>query len=192
MDLREIHEYRALRRTIAQRGTARVWVMLAGLFAWAALSLTTLVIGTLPIVTVLPLLLLAASFEAVFSLYVGVERIGRYLQVFHEREDAATRWEHVAMAYGRTSPRAGTDPLFSVCFLLAGAWNLIASALSEPILVEWAVIGLAHAVFLTRIVRARRFAAAQRALDLDRFQTLRAGMKGSTLPNPDQATLPPR
>ena len=53
------------------------------------------------------LLLLVATFEAVRTLHLGVERIGRYLQVFHEPEPPApgdARWEHVAMALGPGSP----------------------------------------------------------------------------------------
>src|SRR5207253_4116872 len=98
MTLRELEEYRALRETIRERGTARVWVFLAGLVAWGALTIATAALAALPIATLLPLLVLAAAFEAVFSLHLGVERIGRYLQVFFE-EDAG--WEHRAMAIGR-------------------------------------------------------------------------------------------
>jgi hypothetical protein len=36
--------------------------------------------------TLVPLLVLVAGFEAAFALYTNVERIGRYLQVFHERD----------------------------------------------------------------------------------------------------------
>ena len=32
---RELEEYRALRATIAARGTARIWIFVAGLIAWA-------------------------------------------------------------------------------------------------------------------------------------------------------------
>jgi hypothetical protein len=84
MTPRELEEYRTLRDTIRQRGTTRIWVFLAGLTAWAALTVATAALAALPIATLLPLLILAAAFEAVFSLHVGVERIGRYVQVFFE------------------------------------------------------------------------------------------------------------
>ena len=48
--------------------------------------------------TLVPLLILVAGFEAIFALHVNVERIGRYLQVFHEDDDG---WEQVAMQFGR-------------------------------------------------------------------------------------------
>jgi len=38
MTPRELEEYRTLRNTIRQRGTARVWMFLAGLAIWAALT----------------------------------------------------------------------------------------------------------------------------------------------------------
>src|SRR5712692_1617958 len=75
MTSRELEEYRALRDTIRERSTARVWVFLAGLVAWAALTVATAALAALPVATLLPLLILAAAFEAVFSLHVGVERI---------------------------------------------------------------------------------------------------------------------
>ena len=84
MTPRELEEYRTLRDTIRQRGTARVWVFLAGFGMWAALTVATAALAALPVATLLPLLILAAAFEAVFSLHVGVERIGRYVQVFFE------------------------------------------------------------------------------------------------------------
>ena len=70
MTPRELTEYRTLRDTIRQRGTTRLWVFLAGLAAWAALTLATAALAALPVATLLPLLILAAAFEAVFSLHV--------------------------------------------------------------------------------------------------------------------------
>jgi hypothetical protein len=177
MDLREIEEYRALRETIRQRGTSRVWVALAGLVAWAALTLATAALFVLPVATLLPLLVLAATFELVFSLHVGVERIGRYLQVFFETDDGggSSGWEHAAMAYGRAHA-GGTDPLFALCFAGAAVLNLLPAALAAPVPIEWAVVGLAHAAFGVRLARARSYAARQRALDLDRFRRLKETM----------------
>ena len=43
-----------------------------------------------PLATLVPLLVLAAAFECVFALHVGIERVGRYLQVFYE-----DRWEQL-------------------------------------------------------------------------------------------------
>ena len=106
MTAREQQEYTELRATIRERGTIRVCVFAAGLVAWAALTLATAVLATTPIATLLPLLALAAIFEAVFALHVGVERIGRYLQVYYETDETGARWEHAAMAFGRPSGAA--------------------------------------------------------------------------------------
>src|SRR5262245_28415723 len=103
MTPRELEEYRALRATIRERGTARVYLVVGGLGAWAALVIATASLASLPVATLLPLLFLAGVFEAIFALHTGVERIGRYLQVFYE-EPPERGWEHVAMAFGRAFP----------------------------------------------------------------------------------------
>ena len=55
----------------------------------------------------LPLLALAGVFEAVFALHTGVERVGRYIQVFYESETPdSSNWEYTAMAFGRPFPAA--------------------------------------------------------------------------------------
>ena len=57
------------------------------------------------------------GFEAAFALYTNVERIGRDLQVFHERDGEG--WEHVAVEFGRRFPGGGPDPLFARLFITA-------------------------------------------------------------------------
>ena len=86
MTPREVEEYRALRATIRERGTARVWIFVAGLAAWAASAIATTALAAPPLATLLPLLVLAAGFEALVTVHIGVERIGRYVQVFLEDE----------------------------------------------------------------------------------------------------------
>lgn len=167
----DVEEYRALRDTIRERGTARVWVCVAGLAAWGGLVIATAALAALPVATLLPLLVLSAVFEAVFSLHTGVERIGRYLQVFHED---GSGWEHVAMAYGKAHGGAGTDPLFVAFFLMATVLNFVPVLIAEPVAIEVIVIGGAHLVLLGRILRARRASIRQRAVDLDRFSKLKA------------------
>src|SRR3979490_1608477 len=98
MTAREQVEDRELRATIRERGTARVYIFAGGIAAWGALTIATAALASTPLATLLPLLVLAAGFEGVFALHVGVERIGRYLQVFYEAEDTGARWEHIAMA----------------------------------------------------------------------------------------------
>ena len=166
----DAEEYRALRATIRERGTTRVWVFIAGIAAWAALVIATAALAALPVATLLPLLVLDAVFEAVLALHVGVERIGRYVQVFFEETSG---WEHAAMAYGRTFG-GGSDPLFTFVFAGAAVLNFVPVLIAEPVAIELVVIGLAHALFVARIALARRYAGRQRALDLERFKRLKS------------------
>lgn len=172
MTARETEEYRALRDTIRERGTARAHVVVLGFFAWAGLALAGVAAGTLPLTSLLPLLVLAIAFEAVYALHTGVERVGRYLQVYFEDEGG---WEHTAMAYGQRFGGAGPDPLFRVPFWLATALNfvMVPALVADLVPAEWAVVGAAHAVFAVRVAAAARRAARQRAEDLDRFRQLR-------------------
>ncbi len=173
MTPRELEEYRALRDTIRERSTARVWVAYTGLTAWAALALATATLAELPIATFIPLLVVSLVFEVVFALHTGVERIGRYIQVFFEDSTADRGWEHQAMAYGKEFPGRGSDPLFGRFFLLAIALNVLPAALADPVPLEWAVVGLGHAIGLARLLLARREAGQQRGLDLERFRQLK-------------------
>ncbi|MBI3401956.1 MAG: hypothetical protein HY048_11090 [Acidobacteria bacterium] len=173
MTTREDTEYQALRATIRQRGTARVCTFVAGVVAWAALALATAAVTSAPVATLLPLLVLAATFEAVFSLHVGVERVGRYLQVFHETGGAG--WEHAAMAFGRPAGAAAPDPLFVVPFLIATLFNAAPVMIAQPVPVELIFVGGAHALVVLRLGMARAVAARQRAVDLARFQQLKGG-----------------
>jgi hypothetical protein len=171
---RELEEYRALRDTIRERGTTRIWVFLAGLAAWGAMTLATASLASLPVATFLPLLILAATFEAVFGLHVAVERIGRYIQVFFETDGG---WEHVAMAVGRPLKGTSSDPLFTAHFIIAIVLNIVPALLVEPqpVAIEvWVVLGV-HLLVVSRILLARRVATHQRAADLRRFQELRDG-----------------
>jgi hypothetical protein len=168
-------ECRGLRRTISQRGTAKVWIFVVGCISWATLTMATAALASLPVATFLPLLILAITFEAVFSLHVGVERIGRYLQVFHED---VTGWEHTAMAFGRPLKGTGTDPLFVAHFLIATILNIVPALLAEPVRLEIIVVGSAHVIFGLRVVLARQSATRQREADLRRFEEMKAGRAG--------------
>lgn len=167
-------EYRALRETINRRGTAKTWIFVTGLIGWAAFTIATAALATLPVATFLPLLVLAVTFEAVFSLHVGVERIGRYLQVFHED---GVGWEHTAMAFGRPLKGTGTDPLFVAHFLIATVLNIVPALLVEPVPLEVNVVGGAHLLLVLRIVLAWRSAGRQRAADLKRFEEMKASAR---------------
>jgi hypothetical protein len=180
-------EYSALRATIRERGTVRICVFVAGIVSWTAATIATAALASTPVATLLPLLLLASVFEAVFSLHVGVERIGRYLQVFHETEgtgrsagpggtgepDPQTGWEHIAMVFGRPRGAPATDPLFSLLFSVAALFNAAPAMLLAPQTNELIFVGGAHALFLIRLAVARQSAAKQRTIDLERFQQLK-------------------
>ena len=183
MTAREQDEYSALRATIRERGTARVCVFAGGIAAWAAATIATAALASTPVATLLPLLVLASVFEAVFALHVGVERIGRYLQVFHEpgRSDAAggsegcAGWEHAAMSFGRPTGAATTDALFTVPFVLASLFNAVPALMLGPARVELVFVGGAHALFVLRLLVARQAAGKQRAIDLQRFREIKNG-----------------
>jgi len=171
--LRDQEEYRALRATIRERGTARVCLFAAGFAAWGALTVATAALASTPLATLLPLLVLAALFEALYALHVGVERIGRYIQVFHE--EGGQGWEHAAMAFGRPKGAAATDPLFSILFALAIVFNAAPALILHPTIEEIVFVGGAHALFALRLVLGRAAAARQRAIDLERFAQLKSG-----------------
>ena len=163
----EQEQYRALRDTIRERGTLRVWVFVAGVIAWAALTITTAALLSPPVVTLLPLLVLAATFEAVYALHVGVERVGRYLDVFFDDS-----WEAAAMAFGRPAGAAAIDPLFAVVFAIAALFNLTPLLIAQPTAPELIFVGGGHALFGVRLVFARLTASKQRAIDRERFREL--------------------
>lgn len=165
---RELEEYKALRKTIRQRGTARVWVVLAGLTAWGSLVLATAAVMPMPVATVLPLLILATTFEIVFALHTGVERIGRYIQVFLED---GSGWEHTAMTL--PTSRGKVDPLFANYFRIGAILNVVPAATARAVPVEWAFVGAIHLLFIVRVALARRQAGRQRASDLEHFQKLK-------------------
>jgi hypothetical protein len=173
-EVRRQAEYVALRATIRERGTARM-VMVPVIFtAWAATAIATSAVIAVAISTVVPLIVLAAGFEATFALYMNVERIGRYLQVFHEPSTGALeagRWEHVTMEFGKRFPGGDVDPLFARLFMLATSINFLPVALGG-IPLEIGVIAVLHFLLINRIRLAQKAARAQRAQDLEHFQTL--------------------
>jgi hypothetical protein len=165
-------EYSALRATIRERGTARICVFVAGVVSWASIAVATFALTSTPMAMLLPLLVLASVFEAVRALHLGVERIGRYLQVFHGDEPNQA-WEHVAMAFGRPKGAAAVDALFLVPFFLAALVNLGVTFLVRPTIEEIVFVTTAHLVFAGRLLVTRQAAAKQRAVDLERFGQLK-------------------
>jgi hypothetical protein len=171
-------EFRAMRATIQQRGTMRMVVVPIVFIGWAGTAVATAAVITVAISTLVPLLILVAGFESVFALHVTVERIGRYLQVFHEADDPA--WESVASRFSQRFPGLGPDPLFSRLFVLATSVNFLPAALGWENLPELAVLAVLHLAFINRIRMARAVSATQRERDLERFVVLRQEIREGT------------
>jgi hypothetical protein len=178
-------EFAALRATIRERGTLRLLVTAITFVSWVTLALLAWRGGvSVPFSALATLVVLAAGFEIVFNIHVGVERIGRYLQSRYERPaQGAPRWEHDAMAIGRNPALApGIDSLFTPVFVAAALLNLAPVLLpgiqwSVPIRafprglhgLWWFVAVFAHVMFLIRVRRAAAFAGRQRDADLEWF-----------------------
>ena len=163
-------EYQALRATIRERGTARLWAVLAGLIAWGAVGVALQIARPNQAAWLFPLVVLAGTCELNFFIHTGVERIGRYIQVFYEETAGIPGWETTTMNYGAKFP-SGLDPLFTLIFSAALSLNLLAAFTAEPTDI-WPVSLLAHLAFAYRIVSVRKLAASQRALDLERFRAM--------------------
>ena len=165
-----ITEYEALRETIRQRGTVRVMLVPVIFIGWAATAVATAAVITVAVSTLVPLLVLVAGFESIFALHINVERIGRYLQVFHEQDGG---WENVAMAFGKRFPGSGPDPLFAQTFVFAISVNFLPVALGFEHPIELILLLVPHVLAVYRIRMARGAAAKQRGEDLERFRALR-------------------
>ena len=165
-------EFTVLRQTIASRGTTRMVLLPVTFLGWASLTTVSFLGAGVPIASLLSLAVLVAGFEAIHALHVGVERIGRYLQVCYEGEPDGPRWETTVMAVGPSLPGGGIDPLFSVVFVGAVVINLIPPALPGPTPLELTAVLVPHAAFIVRVLPARGAAARQRAVELEIFKAL--------------------
>ncbi len=181
-----VEEYRALRATIRERGTMRALVTTITFVSWAGLSLAAAALFVLPPLALIPLLALAAGFEAIFAMHVGVERVGRYIQRRFETGDGLPGWEHAAMKIGAAKVAGGgIDPLMAWPFALATLLNLMVVLImqtdpgptDEATLAtiegapswSFAFFAAVHAAFVVRVFAARRFARGQRERDLQLF-----------------------
>ncbi len=165
-------EFAALRHTIAVRGTVRIALLPVTMLGWSALVTTLLLFGNQPISALFSLAVLVGGFEAIHALHVGVERIGRYVQVYYESSTQGPQWETTAMAVGPALPGGGIDPLFAVVFACVAILNLVVALLPRPTRAELAVALLFHAAVVVRVVRARPAAARQRAVELESFRAI--------------------
>lgn len=166
-------EFATLRQTIAMRGTVRILLLPVTLVGWSLLAGALVLFNDLPVGALLSLAVLIGGFEAIHALHVGVERIGRYIQVFYEGTPEGPHWETTAMAVGPSLPGGGVDPLFTVVFACATVANMIPALLPQPVALELAVVGVFHLAFVLRLIRARGAAARQRAVELETFKALR-------------------
>jgi hypothetical protein len=172
-------EFTTLRETIANRGTARLVLLPLTVIGWALVAGVITASGGSPVGALFSLAVLAAGFESIHALHTGVERIGRYLQVFYETEANGPKWETTAMAVGPALPGGGVDPLFSVLFAVAAIINIIPALMASPTRLETAVVGLCHLALLVRLVRARGAAARQRAVELESYRVIKSRHAGS-------------
>lgn len=185
-------EYLVLRRTIAQRGALRPILLVAGIGVWALVLTAVVAWLPYPVAAAIPLLVIAATFEAIRPLHFGAERIGRYVQVFYEeageppphganaassgpRPDRPLRdtpsWERVAMSFG-TVPGAGGHPLFVPIFVLTTLTNYLAVIVPGPLPIELAALAVPHLALIAWLVAADRAMKRQRALELARMRDL--------------------
>ena len=174
-EVRRQAEYAAMRATIRERGTVRMVLAPIVFAAWAATAIATSAVITVAVSTLLPLVVLAAGYEAIFALYLNVERIGRYLQVFHETGDGAAggEWEHVTMEFGRRFP-GGPDPLFTRLFMAAVSVNFLPAILGGTN-IEIGILAVMHFLVVNRIRMGQNTARDLRIADLERFRQLANG-----------------
>jgi hypothetical protein len=184
-------EFTALRATIARRGTVRMVLVPVVIIGWASLAIVVVLFGDLPVAALPPLAILVAGFEAINALHVGVERIGRYLQVFYEGPPDAPAWETTAMAAAPRLRGSGVDPLFTVVFAATAILNMTTALVPEPTPLETLMIGGFHAAFLVRVALARQKASSQRARDLRAFQET-AASSGRRISEPQNSASPHR
>lgn len=162
-------EFAVLRQTIATRGTVRVVLVAATLAWWAALATAQGLFSDLPLLVLIPLCVLVAGYESVWALHVGIERIGRFVQVAYESVSGGATWETTAMNTGPALPGSGVNPLASLVFAGASLVNLGAAFVAEPTPLEVVLLFGGHAAFLLRLAQTRVVAGRQRQADLAMF-----------------------
>ena len=176
-------EYSALRDTIRSRGGARPLALLAGVSVWAALLISTLIWLPVPLAAAVPLLVLLATFEVIRTLHTGVERIGRYLQVFYEELETdgpvtAPAWERTAMIFGPAVPGAAGHPLFLPVFVLADVLNFVAVIMPDPVVEELSIMAVPHLAFIAWLIYCDRGMRKQRTAELARYRALKDSRPG--------------
>jgi hypothetical protein len=181
-------EYRVLRETIATRGSLRPILLVIGLASWAMTLTAALAWIPYPLAAMIPLLLLFATFEGIRPLHFGAERIGRFVQVFHEEDGQPGRplsdtpsWERVAMRLS-TVPGTGGHPLFVPVFFLAAIVNTLPVLLAQPqaTTIEVIAMGVPHLAFMIWLLNADRALRTQRAAELEQLREIRTSDDAET------------
>ena len=186
MESLHLEEYRSLRGAIRERGALRTVLFVVSIGVWALLACLVAALLALPLASLLPLVVLAAGFEAGHALHVGAERIGRYLYVRYEsgiagesggvRSAPSLMWEGAIAAFGsghRTMPLGGgpSGAHFAAVYVVAVLLNAVVTALGATT-GELAAIAIIHALVIIRIVAARRATLGQRQADQARFEQI--------------------
>ena len=175
-----LREFQELRATIRERGHVRAIVTVLTFVSWAAILIGAAA-KPLPLLVLVPLLILAAGFEIVFAVHVGVERLGRYLCVFYESPVGTPKWETAIAAFGQSQAATATggSALLVPPFVLAALLNLwtawVVTPGQAPEVVDSAMSAtllVAHGVFVARVFIARRKAARQRGVDTAAFRAI--------------------
>ena len=174
-----LEEYRSLRAAIRERGTIRTVLFIVTIVGWAVSAALVAALLALPLASLLPLVVLAAGFEAGHALHVGAERIGRYLYVRYESGMTPPLWEGSIAAFGsghRAMPFGGgpSGAHFAAVYVAAVLLNALVTALGATT-GELAAIATIHAVVIARIIAAHRGTRHQRQNDQARFEQVLKG-----------------
>ncbi len=173
-------EYDSLRAAIRVRATVAPALLVAVMLGWATLTLWIFTTDVVSAATLVPLMVLAAGYEALYAFHVKAERLARYLQVAYEEPiasgsatplTASPQWETTSLAYRQRFSSVGSNAVFSALFILATMVNYVPAAVSGTF-EELVGIGFAHTLFAVRIIMAGRIAARVRGEDLERLRTL--------------------
>jgi hypothetical protein len=177
----QLEEFRQLRTAIRERSTARVLVSFITFVSWGVLALVVRHSDASMAYGLVPLVVLAAGFELVLALHVGVERIGRYLAVFYEASPGMPKWETAIAAFGRTAARTRTQPhvLLASEFIVSTGINLVfAVEFDLSVLAQDLAMAVFHVAFIARVVQAARQASHQREADAAAFRAIAKDLGG--------------
>jgi hypothetical protein len=181
-DLRAL-EFDDLRGAIRARATLAPALVVFAVIGWATLTLWVFTSDVVSAATLVPLIVLAAGFEATVALQTSANRLARYLQAAYEESlteppDARPRWESTSLLFRQRFGPIGSNALFPVLFGLATAVNFVPAAVSGTS-EELAGIGLAHLLLIVRIVIADRRAGRRQDEDLERYRSLLSSASAS-------------